>query len=309
MSRLDNNGLTEAAFLATYDGGKYEHPSVTADIALFTVSSTELDNYRKLPEKQLEILLIKRGGHPFLGKWALPGGFLRPEETLDQAAYRELREETGVDNVYLEQLFAFSDPDRDPRGWILTESFLALANKQEIALQAGDDADEAAWFTVSLTSNEQSVWTLELTGQNEVLRATLTEATTARQKPANKDHTVQSHVTTGREASPLVAIESDLAFDHAAIISYAIERMRNKIDYTGLAFSLLNKKFTLTDIQQVYELILGKELLTPAFRRKIANYVIATDEFTENAGHRPSRLYMKRDDGDAEKELLKHSVH
>jgi ADP-ribose pyrophosphatase YjhB (NUDIX family) len=229
-----------------------------------------------------------------LGKWALPGGFLNPRETLDQAAYRELKEEAGVDDVYLEQLFAFSDPDRDPRGWILTESFLALANQQEITLQAGDDADEAAWFTVSLTSNEHSVWTLELTSQNEVLKATLTEATTAGQKPVHKGHTARSHITTGREASPLVAIDSDLAFDHAGIITYAIERMRNKIDYTGLAFNLLPKRFTLTDIQQVYELILGKELLTPAFRRKIANYVIATDEFTENAGHRPSRLYMEK---------------
>ncbi|GHT78054.1 ADP-ribose pyrophosphatase [Actinomycetota bacterium] len=304
MSGMDKNGLSEAEFLASYDSSKYEHPSVTADIALFAVSSTELDNYRKLPEKQLEILLIKRGGHPYLGKWALPGGFLKPGETLDQAAYRELKEETGVDSVYLEQLFGFSDPDRDPRGWIITESFLALADKRKLSLQAGDDADEAAWFTVSLTSNEQSVWTLKLVGQNLALKATLTEATTAKSKSRSKGRSAQTHITTGREASPLVAIDSDLAFDHASIISYAIERMRNKVDYTGLAFSLLPKQFTLTDLQQVYELILGKELLTPAFRRKIANYVIATDEFTQNAGHRPSRLYMRRDENEKNTGIL-----
>jgi ADP-ribose pyrophosphatase YjhB (NUDIX family) len=291
MPVLDENGLTEQEFLANYNAKDYEHPSVTADIALFTVSSTELDNYRKLPEQQLEILLIKRGGHPFLGKWALPGGFLAPDETLDQTAYRELKEETGIDNVYLEQLYSFSDPDRDPRGWVETGTYLALADKSKLNPHAGDDATEAAWFKVNLTCDEHHVRLLELVGQSDTIRATLTEAATAGQATTRDG----SLIKTGREASPLVAIDSDLAFDHASIISYAIERMRNKVDYTGLAFNLLPQRFTLTELQQVYELILGKELLTPAFRRKIADQVIATDEFTENAGHRPSRLYMKRD--------------
>ncbi|GJM79685.1 hypothetical protein HMSSN139_21810 [Paenibacillus sp. HMSSN-139] len=99
MDLLDRNGLTEREFLEQYRVGDYERPSVAADMVIFTVTDQEADSYRKLPEKELRILLIRRGGHPFLGKWALPGGFVRPNETTEQAAVRELREETGVDDV------------------------------------------------------------------------------------------------------------------------------------------------------------------------------------------------------------------
>lgn len=115
MDLLDRNGLTEREFLEQYRAGDYERPSVAADMVIFTVTDEEADSYRKLPEKELRILLIRRGGHPFLGKWALPGGFVQPSETTEQAAARELREETGVDDVYLEQLYTFSDIGRDPR--------------------------------------------------------------------------------------------------------------------------------------------------------------------------------------------------
>ena len=105
---LDRNGLTEAAYLQSYDPGRYERPSVAADMAIFTVLEETEDNYRKLPEKELGILLIQRGVHPYLGSWALPGGFVRPDETTEQAARRELMEETGLDQVYMEQLYTFS---------------------------------------------------------------------------------------------------------------------------------------------------------------------------------------------------------
>lgn len=111
----DHNGLTEEQFLAQYVAEDYVRPSVATDMVIFTVADTEEMNYRKLPEKNMQVLLIRRGEHPFLGQWALPGGFVRPTETTEQAAQRELREETAVNNVYLEQLYTFSEPGRDPR--------------------------------------------------------------------------------------------------------------------------------------------------------------------------------------------------
>ncbi len=149
MSIRDRNGLTEEEFLKQYDAGDYERPSVAADMVIFTVMEKEESNYRKLPEKSLRVLLIQRGGHPFLGKWALPGGFVRPNETTEQAAERELREETGVDNVYLEQLYTFSGLGRDPRTWVMSCSYMALIDSSKVEVRAGDDADNAAWFEVS----------------------------------------------------------------------------------------------------------------------------------------------------------------
>lgn len=149
MNLLDRDGLTEQQFLEQYRAGDFERPSVAADMVIFTVTNTEADSYRKLPEKELRILLIRRGGHPFLGNWALPGGFVRPDETTEQAAVRELHEETGVDDVYLEQLYTFSDVGRDPRTWVMSCSYMALINSDQVQLKAGDDADLAAWFKVT----------------------------------------------------------------------------------------------------------------------------------------------------------------
>jgi ADP-ribose pyrophosphatase YjhB (NUDIX family) len=225
MVVLDKDGLSEQKFLAQYDAGVYKQPSVTADIVLFAApggvlrgeadgeSHGELDSRHKLPAQDLELLLIRRGGHPYLGKWALPGGFLSPGETLDQAARRELKEETGVDDaaddVYLEQLRTFSNPGRDPRGWTVTGAYLALADRNKLTLKAGDDATDAAWFKVSLTRDDQQLWHLELTGAREVLCATLTETAAVNQ-----------------EVLPPAALISDLAFDHADIITYALQKLQ-----------------------------------------------------------------------------------
>ena len=123
----DRNGLTEAEFLSSYEPGDYVRPSVAADMVIFTVMETEEENYRKLPEKELDVLLIQRGVHPYLGCWARPGGFVRPDETTEAAARRELKEETGVDHVYLEQLYTFSEPERDPRTWVMSCSYMELS--------------------------------------------------------------------------------------------------------------------------------------------------------------------------------------
>ncbi|WP_054023016.1 NUDIX hydrolase [Bacillus sp. FJAT-28004] len=291
MNLLDRDGLTEREFFEQYRAGDYERPSVAADMVIFTVTNTEADSYRKLPEKELRILLIRRGGHPFLGNWALPGGFVRPEETTEQAAVRELREETGVDGVYLEQLYTFSDVGRDPRTWVMSCSYMALINSDQVQLKAGDDAVGAAWFKVTyrlLRERKELIddgyvktmeYELKLSSEEEELTAVVDRTMTS--KPASTS-TVYSIVS-----------NDGLAFDHAKIIACAIERLRGKVNYTDIALHLMPQLFTLTELQQVYEVILDKELLKAAFRRKVADLVAETDHYTENAGHRPSRLYRR----------------
>lgn len=291
MDMLDRDGLTERKFLEQYRAGDFERPSVAADMVIFTVTDSEADSYRKLPEKELRILLIRRGGHPFLGKWALPGGFVRPNETTEQAAVRELREETGVDDVYLEQLYTFSDIGRDPRTWVMSCSYMALINSDQLELKAGDDAAEAAWFKLSyrlLRERKELVedgyvktleYELKLSSEGEELSAVVARTVTARAASMGTDYSIVSN--------------DGLAFDHAKIIACAIERLRGKVNYTDIALHLMPKLFTLTELQQVYEVILDKELLKAAFRRKVADLVTETDHYTENAGHRPSRLYRR----------------
>lgn len=292
---LDRDGLTEKQFLEQYHAGDYERPSVAADMAIFTVTDTDEDNYRKLPEKELRVLLIQRGGHPFLGKWALPGGFVRPNETTEQAAQRELREETGVENVYLEQLYTFSDLGRDPRTWVMSCAYMALIDSGQVQVKAGDDADNAAWFKVSYRLlREQKELTdtgyvktvrheLKLTSEHGEMAAVVERIVTSTEMSSAQSFTVLSN--------------DGLAFDHAKILVYAIERLRGKIAYTDIALHLMPKLFTLTELQQVYEVIQGKELLKAAFRRKVAHLVEETDHYTENAGHRPSRLYRRNREG------------
>ena len=137
MELLDKNGLTEAEYLANYRPGDYERPSVTADVAVF----------RETPAGH-DLLLIRRGGHPCLGKWALPGGFSEPGETVDEAAARELREETGLAHLSLTPVGFFSTPGRDKRAWTMSEGFAAVVPEDGPEPKAGDDARETAWFTV-----------------------------------------------------------------------------------------------------------------------------------------------------------------
>ena len=181
------------------------------------------------------MLLIKRRIPPFLGKTAIPGGFVLKDEDLDQAALRELREETGVSDVYLEQLYSFGKPDRDPRGRVITIAYFALISPDR-KLTAGSDAAAAAWY------------------------------------PAD-------------QLPPL-------AFDHATILNYALERLRNKLEYTTVGFQLLPEKFTLTELQEVYEAILGRKLDKRNFRRKMSVLKILKPlSEHRRGGQRPAQLY------------------
>ena len=137
MEFVDKNGLTEAEYLKAYRPGDWPRPSVTADVAVFRET-----------EAGMELLLIRRGGHPFLGKWALPGGFSEPGETVDETAARELREETSLAGLSLTPVGFFSTPGRDKRAWTMTEGFAVILPEDGPQPQAGDDARETAWFSV-----------------------------------------------------------------------------------------------------------------------------------------------------------------
>lgn len=285
----NKQGLTEEEFLKKYDANTFERPSVTVDMLIFTVVNEVEENYRKLPEKALKLLMVKRGCHPFMGQWALPGGFVSTRESLEDAALRELKTETNVDNVYMEQLYSWGDVGRDPRTRVISCSYMALADSTKLNIVAGDDADDAKWFDIRYNLTEekktitekghitQKLYSINLWNHIEALSATVKVVEEAEGKV----------IKTSREV-----IESNgIAFDHAKMIGYGIERLKNKIEYTDIAFNLMPELFTLSELQQVYEVVLGKELLAAAFRRKIADKVIETNQFTKDAGHRPSKLY------------------
>lgn len=299
----NRQGLTEEEFLEKYDVSMFERPSVTADMLIFTVVNEEEENYRKLPEKSLKLLMVKRGDHPFMGQWALPGGFVAMQESVEDAALRELKTETNVDNVYMEQLFTWGDVGRDPRTRVISCSYMALTDSTKLNIVAGDDADDAKWFNISynLTQEKKTItekgyiaeklYSINLWNGTRMHKRAESEVN---DKPEALSATVKVvEEVEGRviRISRDVVKSKGIAFDHAKMIEYGIERLKNKIEYTDIAFNLMPELFTLSELQQVYEVILGKELLAAAFRRKIADMVIETNQFTKDAGHRPSKLY------------------
>ena len=140
MELKDRNGMTEEEFLKSYNPDKYPKPALTADMIVL----------RKMPDGSLRILLIRRGGHPFLGRWALPGGFANKNEATEQTAVRELEEETGLSGLEISLVGFYSKPGRDPRGWTVSAAYAAVIPEERAGeVRAGDDAAQAAWFTVS----------------------------------------------------------------------------------------------------------------------------------------------------------------
>ncbi|WP_438447034.1 NUDIX hydrolase [Gorillibacterium sp. sgz5001074] len=292
----DRNGLTEQEFMQSYDASMYERPSVTVDMLIFTVFDKQQDNYRKLPAKSLQLLLIKRGEHPYLGQWALPGGFVSVHESLDEAARRELKSETNIENLYMEQLFTWGDVGRDPRTRVVSSSYMALVDRTSLDVRAGDDAVDARWFEVRYQVTQEKKTMLEDGYEFErLIRITLGHEETVLTATVK---VVTQCSGRSKKVSREIVESQGIAFDHAKIMEYAIERLRNKIEYTDVAFHLMPPLFTLSELQQVYEFILGRELLAAAFRRKIAPLVEETNEYTKDAGHRPSKLYRMNPNGE-----------
>ncbi|CAM3626145.1 NUDIX hydrolase [Brevibacillus invocatus] len=295
---MNNHSSAEQQFLKEYDVNQYLRPSVTVDLLLFTVVDKETDNYRKRSDKALKILLIKRKDHPFQGQWALPGGFVSAHESIDEAAIRVLEKETNVSDVYLEQLYTWGDIGRDPRTRVISCSYMALINSDLYPVQPGAGAEDAKWFHV------QDQWTQKKTTVTD--NGFMTEKWVELRLTNDSDRAqatvkITKTVENGHSKVTQEIVDSqNLAFDHAKMVLYALERLRNKVDYTDIAFHLLPEYFALSDLQQVFEVILGKELLAAAFRRKIADKVLETNHIRRSAGHRPAKLYKYNPNWDDE---------
>lgn len=288
----NKDGLNEKEFLDKYKPGEFERPSNTVDMLLFTVGNKEVEDVRKLPEKELKIMLIKRGDHPYMGCWAIPGGFVNIDEGLSSACYRELKEETNVENIYFEQLKTFGDNvNRDPRMRVISVAYMALADMTNIKPIAGDDADEVKWFSV-----KKEFVSSENIGKERVDNYNLILVSEDKKVSIGylvMERYVKNGIVPVVETSyePLYWSQDELAFDHYEMIDCAIERLKNKIEYTPLAFNLLPRHFTLSELQKVYEVILNRSLLKANFRRKIAPMVRKTDFVSSSGGHRPAKYY------------------
>lgn len=271
--------------------------SITVDTVLFTATSHEEENYRKLPGKELRVLLLRRAEEPFQQQWALPGGTVCARENLDEAAARTLQEETGLERIYLEQLYTWGAPERDPRCRTVSCTYLALANAAQLEAEQDATGVVSHWFTVQESLlEEKKVMQGEGFRQERTSRLTLTADDAEAYAIIRAGRYVGAN---GARTDRTLVDCSGLAFDHGMIIQYGLERLRSKIEWTDLAFHLMPERFTLTELQQVYELILGRELLTANFRRKTAHMVQETNAYKRDAGHRPAKLYRFDPDWEA----------
>ncbi len=285
----------EKEYLENYSITDYERPSVAADMAIFSImKDEESENYRKPDTKALKILLIKRASYPFKDLWALPGGFCRPDEDVIETAKRELYEETNVKHAYLKLVGVFGEVGRDPRGWIISNTFFALTDGEKCTLKAGTDAWEAKWFSISLDSEEVIRETDEDSIKIEVIhKLSFNHEETGESICAKiKEHKTfkDYHGMTSYEI-----LESDsIGFDHAKIILYALNALKHDVENDlKIVFDLMPEMFTLTELQNACEMILGYNLAAANFRRKIAEYVIATDCVSEGNGYRPAKLFKR----------------
>ena len=231
----------EQAFLAEYDAAQFPHPSVTVDVALVSAD-----------QGRLRAVLMQRNEHPHRGKWALPGGFVGMDESLDQAAKRVLTAKVGISGIFLEQLYTFGQPDRDPRTRVITIAYYALVPASRLAVKLAPGVQLAGL---------QVPWHGE---QGGVVRA-LDNA--GRQLP--------------------------LAFDHADILGLVVQRLRGKLDYAPIGFELLARQFTLRELQDIHETILGRTLNKDSFRRRLlaSGLIEPTGKLEQDVGHRPAELY------------------
>jgi 8-oxo-dGTP diphosphatase len=207
---------------------EYDRPGLTVDCVIFGLD---------LEEESLKVMLIERSLEPFAGMWAIPGGFVHSGETLEAAAARELAEETGIADVFLEQLYTFGAPGRDPRGWIVSVAYYALVSPEKHTIRAATDARQARWF-------------------------------------------------------PVTALPR-LAFDHAEILGVALGRIRGKLTYAPIGFELLPQKFTIKQLQKLYEIVLGTKLDNRNFRKKIFGMDVLREleERQKGVPHRAARFY------------------
>ncbi len=233
----------EQAFLDEYDPHAYERPSVAVDVAVVSaVAGT------------LRTLLVRRTQHPFRDSWALPGGFVAMDESLDHAAKRVLADKARLRSVYLEQLYTFGEPQRDPRTRVISVAYYALVAASQIA---GASLGETGPILAEL----RIPWAGETGGPVQAL---------------------------GADGQRL-----PLAFDHAHILGQAVLRMRGKLDYAPIGFQMLGETFTLLELQRVHETVLARPLNKDSFRRRMlaSGLLEATGKMQTGVEHRPAELY------------------
>ena len=266
---------TEKDFLKNYNINDYKQLSLTVDLLIFSVSEENVLNYRKKNKKKMSLLLVKRNTFPYKDMWCLPGGFINPDkETLEDCAKRILKEETNLSKIYLEQLYTFDAINRDPRCRVISSSYMALVDKNKLSNKINVNA---SWFDITSYINDKDL--IEVILDNGKEQITFTIKKTLRE------------LTTDRYSFSILE-NTSLAFDHPLVIVSGMERLRNKLSYTDIVFNMMPKYFTLGELQQVYEVILGKKLLAPAFRRIIAKKIEKTEKIESGKGHRPSVLYQ-----------------
>ena len=245
-------GETLQEFLDSYDDSLYRHPSNTVDMIVMTVE-----------DGQLKVLLIRRKDHPWIGDWALPGGFVNFDEDLEQAALRELQEETNIaENTYFRQLYTLGKADRDPRTRVISTAYLSMTRAENIRkTRAGDDAADARWFTIAKT----------LLDKNENGRRTLLqlheEKDGIRIEYEVTDTALHNYVQT--RSRRLDSSTAHLAADHVKVINMAMDMVQHRAASTGILFNLLPEEMTLREIQTAYEAVIGHKTDTGNFRRDI----------------------------------------
>lgn len=213
-------GQTLEEFLAAYDPYRYKTPSCTTDAVVFSCKG-EL----RTSMAGLKILLVKRSNHPTIGFWALPGGFIDLKENLDDTARRELKEETGVENLAMEQIAAYGDYDRDPRARVVTTAYMALVDERDVRVKAGDDAADAVWCSISMEKAEEKEdadairrrYVLHFVNQEKGLDTT-----------AEVLHTLRKGLI--REEKFTVEKRGMIAADHAAIVAQALTILKSRLD-------------------------------------------------------------------------------
>ncbi len=263
--------MNEKSFLDNYDFSKYEKPSVAADMVVFTVRDISADSPKKSIIKKLKIMLIKRGDHPYKGLWALPGGFLNMNETIEECAERELKEETGLNRFYLRQFRTYSQVDRDPRGRIISCAYISLINNSEDIVRSSTDAADARWFDVIVTETEYGFST---------------------QVKDNEDLFIGFDVYENDEFSEPVNVYGNLAFDHIKIISDALRYIRSGFNTSAHIFSLLPEKFSIPQMQSVYALVMGKNVSKEVIHRLYDKKITKTS-FVDGGQHKRAVLYQK----------------
>lgn len=278
-----NLSKEDAEFLELYSDSEYDKPSVTVDNVILRFTDKLSNNYRKLPKKQLQIALLKRNYSPFKDCYALPGTFIDLNNTLSTTVKKCLKSKVNLQDFYYEQLYTFGDNQRDPRTRVLSVAYMILTNSQE-------NLSNAEWFDISVETNPIVLTeTKEGYLQTQKIKINLSNNYTSLENEILVKFEKRNH----EEIKEIEIINSQLAFDHIKILFFALERLKNKLEYTDIIFNLMPNNFTLTELKLCFEEILQEKLLDANFRRKIANKVKPVDDYVKEKGHRPSRMFTR----------------